>query len=54
MYQVAPTDCRYRPDLRALENGDLGKYLHCLLLYLEVFLCLKYAFYRFLHFIFIA
>ena len=23
--QVAPTDCRYRPDLRCLENGDMGK-----------------------------
>ena len=22
---LAPTDCRYRPDIRALENGDLGK-----------------------------
>ena len=22
---LAPTDCRHRPDIRALENGDLGK-----------------------------
>lgn len=23
---LAPTDCRLRPDIRAMENGDIGKY----------------------------
>ncbi len=23
MFNAAPTDCRFRPDLRAYENGDL-------------------------------
>ena len=23
--EIAPTDTRYRPDVRALENGDLGE-----------------------------
>lgn len=22
---IAPTDCRLRPDIRAMENGDIGK-----------------------------
>lgn len=22
---LAPTDCRFRPDIRAMENGDMGK-----------------------------
>lgn len=22
---LAPTDCRFRPDIRAMENGDIGK-----------------------------
>lgn len=21
---LAPTDCRFRPDIRAMENGDMG------------------------------
>lgn len=24
---LAPTDCRLRPDVRAMENGDIGKHL---------------------------
>lgn len=23
---IAPTDCRLRPDIRAMENGDIGKH----------------------------
>ena len=26
-YDLAPTDCRLRPDIRALENGEIGKRL---------------------------
>ena len=25
---LAPTDCRLRPDLKAMEDGDLGKNTH--------------------------
>lgn len=23
---LAPTDCRFRPDIRAMENGNMSKY----------------------------
>lgn len=40
---IAPTDCRLRPDLRAMENGDIGKCrVHiCLILYLFILLIIK-------------
>lgn len=35
---LAPTDCRLRPDIRAMENGDISKFLNFWLLFSSVVL----------------
>lgn len=36
---IAPTDCRLRPDIRAMENGDIGKRrVHIFFLFLFILL----------------
>lgn len=38
---IAPTDSRFRPDIRKLENGDIGDFNDFFLLFLKIF---KYIF----------